>query len=310
MVFLFQDDQQKFIIDTSLDSAEQVSQLNANLHRCESTNRVLVTQIEALKRQTLSLTQREKQARELTKTLKNQLMKRPIISVKPERIPSGREDLLTKRIHQLESELFESSEELKRQMELAESRKARNASELGLWEKQKRWQQLADKLKVKLNSSQADLEKVHQHFATAKSTIARLEREKHLLEGRIRANRFCVSPSCPHNASPDSFVTVSERDTPVLNKRFDANENSQAMIDALKSRVEQQQRKIVAMELDGKGGNAITGEVEKLHERISSLEAQNIRLEAKNFQLQIDNDMMRQVDDKERMSSQIKYLEE
>jgi centrosomal protein CEP290 len=51
--------------------------------------------------------------------------------------------------------------------------------------------------------------------------------------------------------------------------------------------------------------------LEKLHERLSSLEAQNIRLEAKNLQLQLDSDMTRQTDAaSERMKRQIKHMEE
>jgi bifunctional ADP-heptose synthase (sugar kinase/adenylyltransferase) len=75
-ILISQDDQQKFLTDTTLQSAEQVSQLSADLNRCEATNRVMRTQVEALKRQIVNLGLREKQARELVKNLKNQLIRR------------------------------------------------------------------------------------------------------------------------------------------------------------------------------------------------------------------------------------------
>jgi len=78
----FHDDQQKYINDTALNSAEQVHIISANLTRAETTNRVLTTQLEALKRQVANIQQREKQSRDMIKTLKNQLIKRPVISVK------------------------------------------------------------------------------------------------------------------------------------------------------------------------------------------------------------------------------------
>lgn len=78
----FHDDQQKYINDTALNSAEQVHIISANLTRTETTNRVLTTQLEALKRQVANIQQREKQSRDMIKTLKNQLIKRPVISVK------------------------------------------------------------------------------------------------------------------------------------------------------------------------------------------------------------------------------------
>lgn len=78
----FHDDQQKYINDTAINSAEQVHIISGNLTRAETTNRILTTQLEALKRQLSNVQQREKQSREMIKTLKDQLIKRPVISVR------------------------------------------------------------------------------------------------------------------------------------------------------------------------------------------------------------------------------------
>ena len=303
---LFQDDQQKYMDDTTLHSAEQVAQLSADLNRTEASNRVLKTQIEALKRQIANIQQREKQSRDLVKTLKNQLIKRPVISLKSDRASTPREDHLAKKVQQLESDLFDARDEIRKQMNIIENRKAKNAAELGLWNKQKQWQQTAEKLKVKLQERENELEKIKGHFNTAKNTIARLEREKSILENR---NRGLVSNKYTIAETPESCTTESTgSEDNAENNSF--TPNNKDIIDALKNRIEVQQRRIIAMELEGKGSNSVTLEIEKLQEKLSSTEAQNIRLEAKTLQLQLDNDMLRQGDESERLRRQIKHLEE
>lgn len=297
------------------------------MNRCEATNRILITQLEAMKRQIVNISQREGQAREMVKSLKTQLMKRPVISVKSERGYTNREDILQKRLNQIENELLTTKEELRKQTSLAQNRRTKDAAELGLWDKQKRFQQLSENLKIKLTERENELEKLKSNLNTAKATIARLEREKNLLENRLRAGKkqYCLAPSCPnlHHTqnlhsnkyttaeSPESCQTSDYGDgSSTRDKRLDISDNNQELIDALKSRIEMQQRKIVAMELEGKGSNAVTSEIEKLHEKLSSCEAQNVRLEARNLQLQLDYDMLKQEDNSERTKRQIKHLEE
>jgi hypothetical protein len=82
------------------------------------------------------------------------------------------------------------------------------------------------------------------------------------------------------------------------------------IINTLKARIASQQRKIISYEFDGKGSNAMSLEIEKLHEQLSAVESQNMRLEAKNTQLQVELDMMRQTDCSDKQASRIKHLEE
>lgn len=261
------------------------------------------------------------------------MIRRPVISLKPnDRTFTNREEQLQKRIHQMENELMDTKEELRKQSSFAQSRRTKDAADLGLWNKQKRFQQMSDSLKCKLTEREAELEKLKTHFSTAKTTIARLEREKNILETRINRNgaRYCQSPSCPNlhatkytpAESPESYATHSEfmihqHDHPASHapsissrSKVDVSDQNQEIIDALKARIESQQRKIIAMEFEGRGGSAVTSELEKMQEKISNIEAQNIRLEAKNLHLQLDNDMLRQGDHGEKTKRQIKHLEE
>lgn len=303
--------------------------MTSDISRTDASNKVLNTQLEALKRQMANLEQREKQAREMVKTLKQQLMKRPVISVGK---TLHKEDQYQRKIESLQSELALTKEELRKQTNLAEQRRTKGQQELQLWEKQKRAQQCAEKLKMRLSDREQELEKVKCQLAAARQAVSRLEREKQLLEGKRNAGGHCCqSPSCPgdrrsrnsDNRRPAAETPETEGDeeeeeatgyygeivgVTALPKQW--QESNSEVIKALKARVEVQQRKIVAMELEGKGSNVISLEVEKLQERMANVESQNLRLEAKNLQLQLENDLLRKGDVGERQQRQIKHLED
>jgi hypothetical protein len=131
--------------DSAINSAEQVHLMAVDLSRAEATKRVWMTQLEALKRQVTSIRLSDKQAREMVKTLKNQLIRRPVISVKSDQRPSTDQQAL-KRVHDLESELMEVKDELRRQTNI--------------------------------------------NFQIAKNSTTRLEREKNMLENKVKSGWF------------------------------------------------------------------------------------------------------------------------
>ncbi|KAM8709839.1 hypothetical protein ACLKA7_016616 [Drosophila subpalustris] len=346
----FHDDQQRYINDTSNYSAEQIAKLAADLNRTEATNKIYHTQMEALRRQLTNVQQREKQARDLSQSLRQQLLKRPVVSIKTELNARVKNENLQKRIQQLELDLDESRGQLQRQQRLLEAKRTRSANEVGLWEKQKRWQQQAEKLKVKLDETEMALEKTRTLLQAARTTIARLEKDKHLLETKLgrggsgttapatgpsvnhqNALKCCRAPSCPNlqhvgagkftpspSESPETYTGPSSECSSPAHNRSQPNpahhsfyeQGQSELIEALKARIEMQQRKIIAMELEGRGTNALTTELEKLQERCQAIEAQNIRLEARNLQLQLDTDLLRQGDSSDRLHKRIKHLED
>uniref|UniRef100_A0A1B0BPV2 Centrosomal protein cep290 n=1 Tax=Glossina palpalis gambiensis TaxID=67801 RepID=A0A1B0BPV2_9MUSC len=337
----FHEDQERFIIDSSSYTTDQITQLANDLTRTEATNKIYYAQVEALKKQLTNLTQREKQARDLSQSLRNQLIKRPVVSIKTELNARVKNESLQKRAQQLELDLEEARAEIQRQKVIIDNKRHRSAHEVGLWEKQKRWQQNAEKLKGKLEDTEATLEKTKTLLQSARNTVNRLEKDKQMLEAKLgRAThqttkhsiKCCRAPSCPnlHNPistnaaivkyttseSPDTVTAgSSECSSPVRNvtnnkMQYTVQAQNQEVIDALKTRLEMQQRKILVMELAGKGSHALTNEMEKLQEKLSTIESQNIRLEAKNLQLQLDNDLLRQGDGTERFQKRIKHLED
>ncbi|KAL9904116.1 centrosomal protein 290kDa [Glossina fuscipes fuscipes] len=337
----FHEDQERFITDSSSYTTDQITQLANDLTRTEATNKIYYAQVEALKKQLTNLTQREKQARDLSQSLRNQLIKRPVVSIKTELNARVKNESLQKRAQQLELDLEEARAEIQRQKVIIDNKRHRSAHEVGLWEKQKRWQQNAEKLKGKLEDTEATLEKTKTLLQSARNTVNRLEKDKQMLEAKLgRAThqttkhsiKCCRAPSCPnlHNPistnaaivkyttseSPDTVTAgSSECSSPVRNvtnnkMQYTVQAQNQEVIDALKTRLEMQQRKILVMELAGKGSHALTNEMEKLQEKLSTIESQNIRLEAKNLQLQLDNDLLRQGDGTERFQKRIKHLED
>lgn len=309
----FHDDQQRYINDTAINSAEQVQFMSVDLSRAEATNRILKTQLEALKRQVTNIQLREKQVREMNKTLKNQLIRRPVISVKSDTRPAtAREEQLQKKVNDLENELQEVKDDLRRQTNINDNKKAKNAAELGLWDKQKRFQELSEKLKAKLTEKEIDYDRMKAHFQIAKNNITRLEREKSVLENKFRSGRYMHNTSIAQQSScvhchPQKYP-ISE--TPTTLTSDAGSEMNHELISALKSRIESQQRRIIALELDGKGSNALATEMERLRDQLSSCESQKIRLEARNIQLQLEHDMMKQSDSGHRQDARIKHLEE
>ncbi|KAH8240218.1 hypothetical protein KR032_012226 [Drosophila birchii] len=335
----FHDDQQRYINDTSNFSEEQIAKLAADLNRTEATNKIYHTQMEALRRQLANVTQREKQARDLSQSLRQQLLKRPVVSIKTELNARTKNENQQKRIHQLEADLDEARGQLQRQQRLLEAKRTKSANEVGLWEKQKRWQQQAERNKARLEETELTLEKTRSLLQAARTTIARLEKDKQMLESKLSRNgasntgstnalKCCRTPSCPNlqhvgvtkftpspSESPETYTgPSSECSSPAHHPQSSDShfyDQSHAdLIEALKSRIELQQRKIIAMELEGRGSNALTTELEKLQERCQAIEAQNIRLEARNLQLQLDSDLLKQGDSSDRLQKRIKHLED
>lgn len=311
----FHDDQQKYINDSALNSAEQVHHISADLNRADSSNRILKTQLEALKRQITNIQQREKQAREMIKTLKNQLIRRPVISVKGDKRPnSQRDEQLQRKVQELDSELLDVKDELRRQININDNKRAKNAAELGLWDKQKRYQELSEKLKVKLTEKEIDCERMKANLQIAKNNIMRLEKEKTMLENRMKSGRY-LSGASGHNSFCGTCNVAAQRDTPLTSGTSETGSsmindgNHNEMVNVLKSRIESQQRRIISLELEGKGSNAITIEVDRLQDHVTTVESQNIRLEARNIQLQLDVDLLKQNDASERLVHQLKHLE-
>lgn len=175
---------------------------------------------------------------------------------------------------------------------------------------------MSEKLKTKLTEKEIDYERMKANFQIAKNTITRLEKEKMMLENKVKSGRYLqsVSNSSINSVGANNNQGICQHckhhlETPSMISETGSEMNHE-LINALKSRIESQQRKIIAMELEGKGSSVYSVEIEKMQEELSNIQARNIRLEAKNIQLQLDYDLLKQNDNGQRQEARIKHLEE
>lgn len=96
---------------------------------------------------------------------------------------------MQRKVFTLEKEIDELKENLKEQLIINEQHRIKVNEDFEKWNKQKYWQQTAEKLKTKLKEKNEELEKVQQTCSGYRILIERLEREKHALESKNKALR-------------------------------------------------------------------------------------------------------------------------
>lgn len=235
--------------------------------RIDATNQVLSTQIEALQRQMANLEQRERQARELVKTLKQQLVHRPVISVgmgvRKTQTANRGDQCLQRRVDSLQSELAATRDELRKQTGQ-------------LWEKQKRSQQAADKLRLRLADREQELEKVKGQLVAARQTVGRMERERQAGEAKRERQRAAAE-------TPETEEGEGEGEGGGYYGEI-------VGVIAVPQRKKEEDKEVVSVVVEDR--------------------SQSLRLEARNLQLQLENDLLRKGDEGERQKRQIKHLED
>lgn len=85
------------------------------------------------------------------------------------------------------------------------------AGELALWEKQKKWQQTAEKLREKLKEKTDECTKLLTNYEKLRSVISSMEREKWYLRGKLKSESDNVPPhSSTRLVSNIQYSTVDE----------------------------------------------------------------------------------------------------
>ncbi|KAI4458205.1 centrosomal protein [Holotrichia oblita] len=146
-------------------------------------------ELETLRKRHDQLLSREKSARDEIRTLKSQLIKRPTSAARSDKSDNAVKEQLQRKVSTLEKEIDELKENLKEQLIINEQHRIKVNEDFEKWNKQKYWQQTAEKLKVKLKEKTEELEKVQQTCSGYRILIERLEKEKHVLESKNKALR-------------------------------------------------------------------------------------------------------------------------
>ncbi|XP_078036495.1 centrosomal protein 290kDa isoform X1 [Augochlora pura] len=134
--------------------------------------------VDAVRKQLQSLLEKEKTYKQEISDLKHQLSRRYMAVKAQERKVSQRETQLEHKVKLLESDLEKTRTQLDREYSALEAKKTKTAEELMLWEKQKKWQQTAEKLKQKLKEKTEEYTKLLSSYDKLRLVVTCMEREK------------------------------------------------------------------------------------------------------------------------------------
>ncbi|OAD55251.1 hypothetical protein WN48_05217 [Eufriesea mexicana] len=149
---------------------------------------------DTVRKQLQSLLEKEKSYKNEILDLKQQLSRRYMAVKSQEKKTSQRESQLERKVKSLEEELEKAQVRLDREYLANEIKKAKTAEELSLWEKQKKWQQAAEKLKEKLKEKTVEHVKLLSNYEKLQLSdrLENEDNEKLLLKIEEQKNRIAA----------------------------------------------------------------------------------------------------------------------
>lgn len=248
------------------------------------------TEIDLLRRQQKSFSEKEKLYKDQIADLKQQISRRYMAEKTEERKTSQRELQLEKKLKNMEEELNKARIQLDHEYRVHEAKRIKTAEELSLWEKQKKWQQIAEKLKTEVKEKVEDYKKLNTSHEKLKAVLSCMEREKWYLRSRLKSesgsNINGLSSRSDFNFKliedlQAECQTLRDRINELTNRP--ESENNYELV----LQIEKQKTRIAALEAVTEGNTYVVDQLEKLESLKSSLEKSNIRLESENFELKM-----------------------
>lgn len=235
---------------------ESVSSISSRLSELEKENNTLIKEQDNYKKRIENLVKKDKLLREELKTLRAKIIKRPLASARSDKSDvSSKEQLLIKKSSNLEKEVDELKQQLEKQISINETHKARVAKDFEQWNKQKYWQQSAEKYKNKLKEKNEELIKLQQTCGGYRVLIERLEREKHSLENRLKNLKTFNIPANISSVEKLQFENMKlQNEVEALTSRLEIQQQHSGALGAvmLQEKLEAQERKIAVLELSAK----------------------------------------------------------
>ncbi|EGI68317.1 Centrosomal protein of 290 kDa [Acromyrmex echinatior] len=247
-------------------------------------------QMDVLRRQLQSLMEKEKIYKNEITDLKQQLSRRYMAIKAQEKKTSQREMQLERKVTTLEEELHKTKTQLDRENLAQEAKRAKTAEELLLWEKQKKWQQTAEKLKEKLKEKTDEYEKLLANYEKLRSVVSCMEREKWHLRSKLKVESDTASGRLISNIQYNTVEEQLEKECRILRERVkeltdrlekESNEHLMLEIAELK-------RHNTALEAVSQGNSNVISQLEKLEMTKDVLEKMNLKLESENFELRLE----------------------
>ncbi|XP_014478395.1 PREDICTED: centrosomal protein of 290 kDa isoform X2 [Dinoponera quadriceps] len=269
-------------------------------------------QADLLRRQLQSLMEKEKAYKYEIADLKQQLSRRYMAIKAQEKKTSQREAQLERKVASLEEELYKTKAQLDREYLAQEAKKAKTAEELALWEKQKKWQQTAEKLKGKLKEKTDEYAKLLANHEKLRSVVSCMEREKWYLRSRLKSEADNVSgDSSSRLLSSVQRKTVDELEKECLTLRERVKELTERSgkegDEQLMSEIAKLKRHNAALEAVSQGNMCVISQLEKLEMTKDILEKMNLKLESENFELRLA--LERTNSDTPRLREKVNHLE-
>ncbi|XP_034174302.2 centrosomal protein 290kDa [Osmia lignaria lignaria] len=249
-------------------------------------------QTEILKKQLHSLLEKEKMYKNEISDLKQQLSRRYMAVKTQEKKISQREIQLERKVRSLEEELEKAKAQLDREYLAQEAKRAKTAEELSLWEKQKKWQQTAEKLKEKLKEKTEEYTKLLSNHEKLRSVVSCMEREKWYLKSKLKSENTMAGnlSARPLTSTQQNLMEELQKECQILRDRIKEltdrleNEDNEKLL----LKIEEQKRRIAALEIVSQGNVSVVNQLEKLEMTKEILEKMNLTLEAENFELRLE----------------------
>ncbi|XP_011868015.1 PREDICTED: centrosomal protein of 290 kDa isoform X2 [Vollenhovia emeryi] len=250
-------------------------------------------QMDVLRRQLQSLMEKEKMYKCEITDLKQQLSRRYMAVKTQEKKTSQRETQLERKVASLEEELHKTKTQLDREYLAQEAKRAKTAEELSLWEKQKKWQQTAEKLKEKLKEKTDEYEKLLTNYEKLRSVVSCMEREKWHLRSKLKLESDTISGTSSGRPISNIQSNVEEQlekecrllreRVKELTDRLEKESNEHLMLE-----IAELKRHNTALEAVSQGNTCVINQLEKLEMTKDVLEKMNLKLESENFELRLE----------------------
>ncbi|CAK9795503.1 Centrosomal protein of 290 kDa [Anthophora quadrimaculata] len=291
------------------ESELKIHEITQTVNRDQSQQSVHTDNV---RKQFQALLEKEKMYKNEITDLKQQLSRRYMAVKTQEKRASQRETQLERKVKSLEEEIEKARAQLDRDYLVQEAKKAKTAEELSLWEKQKKWQQTAEKLKEKLKEKTEEYTKLQTSYDKLKSVVSCMEREKWYLKSKLKLENNTVAGSLsarPMTNAQQNVMEELQKECQILRERIKElsdrleNEDNEKLL----LKIDEQKTRIAALEIVSQGNSYVVSQLEKLEMTKDILEKLNLALEAENFELRLE--LEKAIADTPRLREKVQHLE-